>query len=85
MDPVTPEMTEEEAARILGGQCNLWSELIYAGKIAEYMIFPRLCAVAEALWTPRENKDFDDFSRRLTVHQQRLDRLGLLQYRGPLR
>ncbi|MDR0486976.1 MAG: beta-N-acetylhexosaminidase [Treponema sp.] len=85
MDPVTAEMGGEEASRILGGQCNLWSELIYAGKIAEYMIFPRLCAIAEALWTPRDQKDFDDFSRRLPVHQERLNRLGVLQYRGPLR
>ena len=34
MDPVTPAMTPEAASRILGGQCNLWSELIRAGKIA---------------------------------------------------
>ncbi|MCL1812111.1 MAG: beta-N-acetylhexosaminidase [Treponema sp.] len=85
MNPVAPQMTEEESSQILGGQCNLWSELIYAGKIAEYMIFPRLCAVAEAVWTPPENKNFDDFSRRLITHQKRLDLLGLLQYRGPLR
>jgi hexosaminidase len=83
-DPVTPEMNAEQGALVLGGQCNLWSELIYAGKIAEYMIFPRLCAVAEALWTPREGKNFEDFARRLPVHQKRLDSLGLLQYRGPL-
>jgi hexosaminidase len=85
MDPVTPEMTEEEASRILGGQCNLWSELIYAGKIAEYMICPRLCAIAEAVWTQAEGKDFDDFSQRLPIHQKRLDRLDLLQYRGKLK
>lgn len=85
MDPVTPEMSSENSKFILGGQCNLWSELIYAGKIAEYMIFPRLCAIAEAVWTPRENKDFEDFSRRLTVHQKRLDKLGINQYRGALR
>jgi hexosaminidase len=65
----------------LGGQGNLWSELIYAGKFAEYMIFPRICALAESFWTPRENKDFADFQRRLPVHQARLDRLGVLQYR----
>ncbi|MDR1837441.1 MAG: beta-N-acetylhexosaminidase [Treponema sp.] len=83
--PVTPEMTEKEAARILGGQGNLWSELIYAGKIAEYMIFPRICAIAEAVWSPRETRDFDDFSRRLIVHRGRLDFLGINQYRGALR
>ncbi|MDR0497270.1 MAG: beta-N-acetylhexosaminidase [Treponema sp.] len=84
MDPVTPEMTDKNASMIIGGQCNLWSEFIYADRISEYMIFPRLCAIAEALWTPRENKDFDDFSRRLLVHRKRLDDLGLIQYHGPL-
>ncbi|MCL2243108.1 MAG: beta-N-acetylhexosaminidase [Treponema sp.] len=84
MDPVTSKMSEEDAKLILGGQGNLWAELIYAGKIAEYMIFPRMCAIAEALWSPRESKDIDDFSRRLTVHRKRLDDLGINQYRGPL-
>ncbi|MDR2096590.1 MAG: beta-N-acetylhexosaminidase [Treponema sp.] len=84
MDPAGPELTEDEVPLILGGQGNLWSELIYAGKIAEYMIFPRLCALAEALWTPRAGKNFTDFTERLPVHRERLDGLGLLQYRGPL-
>jgi hexosaminidase len=82
MDPADPSLKAEEEALILGGQANLWSELIYAGKIAEYMIFPRICALAEALWTAE--KDFDDFARRLPAHRERLDRLGLSQYRGPL-
>jgi hexosaminidase len=85
MDPLSPDMKEEDADKILGGQGNLWSELIYAGKIAEYMIFPRLCAIAEALWSQYEAKNFDDFSRRLAVHQKRLDVLELNQYRGALR
>jgi hexosaminidase len=84
MDPAAPGMNSEEAGRILGGQGNLWSEIIYAGKIAEYMIFPRICALAETFWSPREAKDPVDFARRLPVHQARLDRLGLLQYRGKL-
>jgi len=79
------ETINEDSSLILGGQCNLWSELIYAGKIAEYMIFPRLCAIAEATWTPKENKDFEDFSQRLQEHRNRLDILGINQYRGPLR
>ncbi|GHV17110.1 hypothetical protein FACS189493_4140 [Spirochaetia bacterium] len=77
MDPLPPGMTVPEDL-ILGGQGNLWSELIYAGKIAEYMIFPRICALAEGFWTPRGDKDFADFQRRLPVHQSRLDRLGVL-------
>jgi hexosaminidase len=83
MNPVTSEMSKEAASRILGGQCNLWSEVIYAGKITEYMIFPRLCAIAESVWSPQE-KNFEDFSARLKVHQERLDKLGVNQYRGAL-
>jgi hexosaminidase len=49
------------------------------------MIFPRLCAIAETLWTPQEEKDFDDFSQRLAVHGKRLDALGINRYRGALR
>jgi hexosaminidase len=82
MDPVTPEMDAAAASLVIGGQGNLWSELIYAGKIAEYMIFPRICAIAETLWSNRESKNIDDFGKRLAVHQCRLDKLGLLQYRG---
>ncbi|MDR1374898.1 MAG: beta-N-acetylhexosaminidase [Treponema sp.] len=82
LNPVPAGLSGEEAGRILGGQGNLWAELIYAGKIAEYMIFPRICAIAEALWTAREPRDFGGFLSRLEVHQKRLDRLGFLQYRG---
>jgi hexosaminidase len=85
MNPISPDMPADAAARVLGGQANLWSELIYAGKIAEYMTFPRLCALAEAVWTPSAAKDFDAFTRRLPAHQQRLERLGVLQYRGATR
>jgi len=85
MDPVTPEMSKEDAAHILGGQGNLWSELIYAGKIAEYMLFPRLCALSEVFWTAKENRNFDDFARRLKTHRTRLDNLGVQQYRGALK
>ena len=85
MDPVPPEMSDEDSSRILGGQGNLWSELIYAGKIAEYMIFPRICAIAESVWTPKEEKDFDDFEKRLTVHKERLNKLDVLHYRGALK
>jgi hexosaminidase len=79
LDPLAG-MGEEARSLVLGGQANLWSELIYAGKIAEYMIFPRICALAESLWTG--NAGPDDFNRRLAEHRRRLDALGLLQYRG---
>jgi hexosaminidase len=62
----------------------IWSEVIYAGKIAEYMIFPRICALAENLWLPPELKDIDDFAKRLAINNARLDHLGITYYRGKL-
>jgi hexosaminidase len=81
MNPVSPGMDQTETALVLGGQGNLWSELIYAGKIAEYMIFPRICGIAEALWTPPELKNLAGFKRRLSVHGTRLERLHVLYHR----
>jgi hexosaminidase len=46
------------------------------------MIFPRICALAENLWSG--NAGLDDFSRRLTEHRRRLDALALLQCRDGL-
>ncbi|MDR3166540.1 MAG: beta-N-acetylhexosaminidase [Treponema sp.] len=83
MEAIPSALTGKEAERILGGQGNLWSELIYAGKIAEYMTFPRICALSEAFWSTRDPRNFETFSERLVIHQKRLDRLGVLQYRGP--
>jgi len=94
MDPITPQMDDAAASLVLGGQGNLWSEVIYSGRIAEYMIFPRICAIAEALWSQknppawnepaRKEPDLAEFAKRLKAHQNRLDKLGLIQYRGPL-
>jgi len=84
MDPIPPGINEQDESKVLGGQGNLWSELIYAGKIAEYMIFPRICAIAETVWTPKNEKNFENFAKRLEAHRRRLDNLGIQQYRGKL-
>jgi hexosaminidase len=83
-EAIPPGLQPAETGSILGGQANVWSELLYFGKQAEYMIFPRLCALAESFWSPRELRDFGDFSRRLPGHLRRLDALGVNYYRGPL-
>jgi hexosaminidase len=81
LDPLAG-LGEKARSQVLGAQGNLWSELIYAGKIAEYMIFPRICALAEALWSG--SGDLADFSARLETHRKRLDLLGIQSYRGAL-
>ncbi len=84
MEPVADEMTAEQEKLVLGGQCNLWSEVIYASRIAEYMLFPRLCAISEALWSQKASRNLASFAERLPLHRKKLDALDVCQFRGPL-
>jgi hexosaminidase len=72
-DPTPPELKPEEAKHILGSQVNLWTEYVSTPEQAEYMTFPRACALSEVTWTPTINKNFADFGRRLETHFKRLD------------
>ena len=83
-DPAPDSLPRATRDHILGGQANLWTELLYFGRQAEYMLFPRLSALAEALWTPVDRKDFTNFTQRLELHGPRLDALDVQRYRGPL-
>ncbi len=58
---------------ILGGQGNLWSEFVPNSRHAEYMTWPRGLALAEALWSPEETRDWDGFIRRVEQNFERLD------------
>jgi hexosaminidase len=71
-NPVPEELTGNQRKHILGGQANLWTEYITTPGHAEYMIFPRLCAMAEVLWTPTEKHVYDDFLIRMDKHIMRL-------------
>ena len=64
-EPVPAVLTEKEATHILGAQANVWTEYITNEKKLEYMIFPRMAALAEVLWSKKENRNFKDFERRL--------------------
>jgi hexosaminidase len=80
-NPVPPGLTDDEARHILGGQANLWTEHVDSPRAVDYYAFPRVCALAEALWSDGE-RDADDFERRLDRHLARLDAVGV-EYRGP--
>jgi hexosaminidase len=57
----------------MGAQANVWTEYILSEKQVEYMALPRMCALAEVLWTPREKKDPTNFQDRLIQHFSFLD------------
>jgi hexosaminidase len=48
----------------------------------EYMAFPRVSALAEGVWTPKDRQDYADFSARLAVHLKRLEILDV-NFRRP--
>lgn len=64
-EPVPKELNEEQAKHILGAQANMWTEYMGNTRKVEYMLFPRLSALSEVLWSPKENRDWKDFERRL--------------------
>ena len=76
-DPVTDTMTPQEANHVLGGQANLWAEYITSPKASEYMIFPRLAALSEVLWSSKENRNWNNFTSRLPSLLKRYDYLGI--------
>lgn len=76
-DPIVQGMTEKEAAHVLGGQACLWSEFITTTPHSEYMLFPRLAALSETLWSTKESRNWNNFSGRLTSLFKRYDYLGI--------
>jgi len=81
-EPIPKELTPDEARYVIGGQGNLWTEYIKTPSQAEYMLFPRMLALAEILWSRPEDKNYTDFQRRLAAHYPRLDKQGV-NYRIP--
>lgn len=82
IDIMPPEIADDKRHHIIGAQANLWTEYVNNEKHVEYMAFPRLAALAEALWTPGEKLDYEGFSSRMEAQYARYDDLGL-NYRVP--
>ncbi len=82
-NPVPAVLTEQQRKYIMGVQANLWTEYIASQNKLEYMMLPRLLAVAEVAWSPLEKKNFKDFSEtRLPQQLAWLDSHGY-NYRVP--
>nr|MDQ6926144.1 beta-N-acetylhexosaminidase [Candidatus Eremiobacteraeota bacterium] len=71
-EPVPAELAPRDARHVLGTQAQLWTEYMRDARAVEYMAFPRLSALAEVAWTPRDRRDFPDFERRLAIDVERL-------------
>ena len=81
--PVTKGMSPKNTHLVLGGECALWTEEIRSSRLAEYLMFPRFCAISECLWLSESDKDFDKLLNNMKDHKKRLDKLDVLYYKGP--
>lgn len=75
--PIPESLKEEYKKYILGAQANLWTEYIPSEEHAEYMLYPRLCALAENLWTDKSSQNWDDFILRMGTFYEHLDNWGV--------
>lgn len=65
LEPAPAELTVEEQKYIIGTQANLWTEYIPTTEQVEYMVLPRMAALAEVQWCVPEQKDYVNFIKRL--------------------
>lgn len=79
-DPVLPEVTKEKESLILGGQGALWTERVATQSRLEWMLYPRMSALAEVLWSPKEKRNWDSFYTRITSYYPLMEKLGINFY-----
>jgi hexosaminidase len=82
-EPMPANLPAAYQQHILGAQANVWTEYMPSFQRVEYMVFPRLCALAEVTWSPRNSRNWDDFSRRVRVDCLRLDQAGVTHHALP--
>lgn len=70
---IPSDLSKEEGELIKGIQANMWTESISDWGKLTYMTFPRLYAIAETGWTEHKNKDWSNFTDRLSTQFKRLD------------
>lgn len=79
-NPIPEELNSNEAKYILGAQGNVWTEYISTENQAEYMVFPRMLAMSEVVWsgpTKDIEIDYPEFLSRLEPFLARLEALDI--------
>jgi len=84
-NPLPFALSTNEQKYIKGVQANVWTEYLSDANKAEYMIFPRIIALAEIAWTSDSSKNYSDFLRRLRLHQKFLKGLNAANHYDDIR
>ena len=76
-DPIPTELDSIQKQLVLGGECNLWSEHIPNEKKLDEMVFPRMLAMSEVLWSYPKERNYDTFLARADNHAHLLRSYGV--------
>lgn len=82
-EPVPDALARDKQQHILGLQANMFTEHTRSYARLQHNLFPRLAAVAETGWSPRERRDFADFLARLPTQLQRWQAMGIAYAQTP--
>lgn len=75
-NPAPDSLGTEAKENIMGLQATLFTEYIPTDEHAEYMLYPRMIALAEVAWTPQERRDYPDFRKRAEAYNKKLAAQG---------
>ena len=81
-NPVPKEIDRTQAKYIEGVQANVWTEYMQWPTKVEFMIFPRMEALAEVAWTPQKIKDYNNFVQRVQGQFKRYALWGVSYFKG---
>ncbi len=81
-EPIPKELEASEAHYVLGAQGNVWTEYMQYPTKVEYMIFPRISALSEVVWSPKGSKDWTEFSSELPEMYKRYELWGVNYFKN---
>jgi hexosaminidase len=76
-EPMPKGIAPDKAAHVLGAQGNAWTEYLVTPAQVRHAIFPRLDAVSEITWSPKDRRDWTGFLDRLDIQRLRYARQGI--------
>lgn len=76
-DPIPDSLAPFVSHRIIGGECNMWTEHVPTEENLDSKVFPRMMGLTEVLWTYPSERNYEEFSSRVQMHGPALERKGV--------
>lgn len=83
-EPIPAALQNSDSNYVVGAQANVWTEYMTNQQKVEYMIFPRLTALSEVLWSNKASRNWDDFNKRLLTQFKRYDLWNVTYNKQPI-